>query len=247
MNDAMLAQTVSLQGYQGDTVPAYLATPLEGAPRGGVVVVHHLPGYDEATREITRRFAAEGYLAVCPNLHWRQAPDLGPREAFNKVRSEGGIPDEQLLGDVAAAADLLRAEENSNGKVGVIGFCSGGRQAVLAAMSMEFDAAVDCYGAWVSVAPPEDFPVQVTPLLDRAADLRCPLLGLFGADDERPSPEQTAMLADALEREGKTFEFTTYEGTGHAFFAVDMPSYRPNSATDGWAKILTWFGRFLTD
>jgi carboxymethylenebutenolidase len=133
----------------------------------------------------------------------------------------------------------------SNGKTGVIGYCSGGRQAFLAACSLPLDAAVDCYGAFVVGTPPEGMPLKVGPLLHLAGSLSCPLLGLFGAEDNHPSPEQTAELDKELTRLGKTHEFHTYEGAGHAFFAVDRPAYRPEAANDGWRRIWEWFGRYL--
>jgi carboxymethylenebutenolidase len=245
MSDTMLAETVSFPGHGGDHIQAYLARPLGPGPYGAVVVIHHMPGYDEPAKEMTRRFAASGYLAVCPNLHWREAPGASPDDASATVRAAGGVPDERLVGDVAGAAAYLRSFPSSNGKVGVIGHCSGGRQAFLAACSLPLDAAVDCYGAFVVGSPPESLPLRVRPLLPIADRLSCPLLGLFGAEDRYPSPEQTAELEAALTGHGKTFEFHTYEGAGHAFFAVDRPSYRPQAAVDGWQRIFTWFDRYL--
>jgi carboxymethylenebutenolidase len=246
MFDAMLAETVSFAGYGGDRVEAYLARPLGPGPYGGVVVIHHMPGYDEATKEITRRFAANGYLAVCPNLYSREAPGASPDDAAAAARAAGGVPDERLVGDVAAAADLLRGLTSSNGKVGVIGYCSGGRHAFLAACSLPLDAAVDCYGAFVVGTPPEGYPVSFRPLLDIADRLSCPLLGLFGADDKFPTPDDTAELERTLAGLGKTFDFHTYDGAGHAFFSVDRPAYRPQAAVDGWRRIFEWFGRHLS-
>jgi carboxymethylenebutenolidase len=128
----------------------------------------------------------------------------------------------------------------------VIGYCSGGRQAFLAAVSLPLDAAVDCYGAFVVGAPPEGMPLKVGPLVQRTKDLTCPLLGLFGADDQYPSPEQVTELEQELKAQGKTYEFHTYEGAGHAFFSVNRPAYRPEAAMDGWNRIFTWFNRYLT-
>ena len=241
----MRAETVTLTGDGGADLEAYLAQPLGPGPYGGVVVIHHLPGYDEATKEMTRRFAANGYLAVCPNLYSREAPGASPDDAAATVRAMGGVPDARLVGDVAGAAAHLRALPTSNGRVGVIGHCSGGRQAFLAACHVDLQAAVDCYGAFVVGDPPEDFPLAVTPLLPIADRLGCPLLGLFGADDRYPSPSQTAILDKELSRLGKTYEFHTYDGAGHAFFAVDRPAYRPAAAVDGWRRIFTWFDRYL--
>jgi carboxymethylenebutenolidase len=129
--------------------------------------------------------------------------------------------------------------------VGVIGYCSGGRQSFLAATSLELDAAVDCYGAFVTGTPPEGFPLQVAPIVDRTPQLSCPLLGLFGADDVYPSPEHVAELEQALKEAGKTYEFHSYDGAGHSFFSVDRPAYRADAAVDGWGRIRTWFGRHL--
>ncbi len=112
-------------------------------------------------------------------------------------------------------------------------------------MSLPVDAAVDCYGAFVTGTVPDGFPLKVTPLVERAPDLACPLLGLFGNEDAFPSPEQVDELEAALVTAGKTHEFHRYDGAGHAFFSVDRPAYRPESAVDGWQRIFAWFGRYL--
>jgi carboxymethylenebutenolidase len=156
------------------------------------------------------------------------------------------VPDSRLVGDVAGAAACLRGLTSANGKIGVIGYCSGGRQAFLAAVSLPLDAAVDCYGAFVVGAPPEGMPLKVGPLVHRTKDLSCPLLGLFGADDQYPSPEQVTELEQELKAQGKTYEFHSYEGAGHAFFSVNRPAYRPEAAMDGWNRIFTWFDRYLS-
>jgi carboxymethylenebutenolidase len=243
--DAIIAETVQISGHGGDEIEAYSARPLQPGPTGGVVVIHHMPGYDAATKEITRTFATLGYAAVCPNLYWREAPDASPDDAAATARAQGGVPDDRLVGDVEGAARYLRGLTSSNGKVGTIGYCSGGRQSVLAACSLDLDAAVDCYGAFVVGTPPEGFPLQVGPLYDKLPDLSCPLLGLFGAEDAYPSPEQVAELEGLLKQHGKNFEFHTYDNAGHAFFSVDRPSYRQEAAMEGWERIRDFFGRYL--
>jgi carboxymethylenebutenolidase len=105
---------------------------------------------------------------------------------------------------------------------------------------------VDCYGAFVVGSPPEGMPLKVGPIVHMTKDLSCPLLGLFGAEDTHPSPEQVAELEDALKQAGKTYEFHIFEGAGHGFFATDRPSYRPEAANEGWQRIWTFFGRHLT-
>jgi carboxymethylenebutenolidase len=245
MYDAILAETISLTGDGGDVIEGYLARPMSPGPYGSVVVIHHLPGYDRATKEITRRLAESGFAALCPNLHYREAPGAAPDDAAATVRAEGGVPDERLIGDVAGAAAHLRGLTSSNGRVGVIGFCSGGRQSVLAATGVDLQAAVDCYGAFVVEPHEEGMPKRMVPIVDRLADLRCPLLGLFGVEDRHPSPEHVAELDRVLTELGKEHEFHSYPDAGHGFFAVDRPSYRPAAANEGWLTLLSFFAKHL--
>jgi carboxymethylenebutenolidase len=245
MTGSLRAETVTITGHGGDEIEGYLAQPLDEGRFGAVVVIHHMPGYDEGMKEITRKFAANGYLALCPNLYSREAPGAAPDDAAAVVRAAGGVPDERLVGDVDGALRHLRSLGSANGRVATIGYCSGGRQSFLAACSLELDAAVDCYGAFVVGKPPENMPYRIGPIVHMAKDLSCPLLGLFGAEDQHPSPAEVAELEEALKQAGKTYEFHIYEGAGHAFFATDRPSYRPEAANDGWKRIWAFFGRYL--
>jgi carboxymethylenebutenolidase len=129
--------------------------------------------------------------------------------------------------------------------VATIGYCSGGRQSFLAACSLQLDAAVDCYGAFVVAPPPEGAPVTVGPIVHLAKDLSCPLLGLFGADDQFPSPAEVHKLERVLTEHHKMFEFHSYEGAGHAFFSTNRASFRPEAAKDGWTRIWEFFDRYL--
>lgn len=241
----MTTDTIQFKGHREDKVEAYLARPSEEGKRGGVVVIHHMPGYDRGTKEIVRRFAELGYDAVMPNLYWREAPGASPDDAAATARAQGGVPDERLIGDVSGAAEYLRSLPSSNGKVGVIGYCSGGRQCVLAACNLDLDAAVDCYGAFVTGEPPEGFPLKVTNLVDQLPNLRCPLLGLFGNDDQYPTPEHVDELDRILTENDKPHEFHRYDGAGHAFFSTDRPAYRPEAAVDGWEQIEAFFNIHL--
>jgi carboxymethylenebutenolidase len=241
----MRAHTVTMKGHNGDPIEAYLAEPEGDGPFGGTVVIHHMPGYDRSTREIVRRFAAAGYIALMPNLYHREAPGAAPDDAAAAARARGGVPDERLVGDVAGAVAHIKALAKSNGKVATIGYCSGGRQSFLAASSLELNAAVACYPGGIVNPPPPGAPVNFKPLLDRAKQLSCPLLGLFGADDKFPSPDEVEVLAKELASAGKDYEFHSYQGAGHAFFDVDRPSYRVEAALDGWDKIFDFFGRHL--
>ena len=245
MSDALLAETIAITGHNGDEIEAYSARALDESPRGGVVVIHHMPGYDPQTKEIARNFAYHGYNAVVPNLYSREAPGASPDDAAATARANGGVPDERLVGDVAGAVAYLKGLSNSNGKVGTIGYCSGGRQSFLAAVSLDLDAAVDCYGAFVVGEVPEGMPLKVGPIVDKTPNLSCPLLGLFGEEDAYPSPAQVAELEQALQANGKTYEFYSYPNAGHAFFAVNRPSYRVEAANDGWERIFTFYAKYL--
>jgi carboxymethylenebutenolidase len=232
MTADIVARTVEIAGDRSDPIEAYLAHPLEGAGQGSVVVLHHMPGFDRAQKEIARTFAVYGYATLMPNLHHRYAPGAKSTDAAAAARDAGGVPDEQLLGDAQGAIDFLRARPESNGKVGVIGYCSGGRQSFLVACTLDVDAAVDCYGGRADIG--------------LGPNLRCPLLGLFGVEDQAPSPDDVAAMAKVLEEAGKTFDLQSYEGAGHAFFSVDRPSYRLDAAKDGWKRIWAFFGEHLT-
>ncbi|HVA69990.1 MAG TPA: dienelactone hydrolase family protein, partial [Acidimicrobiales bacterium] len=131
MTHNLRADTITIQGHGGDEIEAYLAVPTDVAQGGSIVVIHHMPGYDEGTKEIARTFAANGYAALVPNLYHRVAPGASPDDAAATARSLGGVPDEQLVGDVAGALAHLKALPTSNGKVASIGYCSGGRQSFL--------------------------------------------------------------------------------------------------------------------
>lgn len=246
MYDGILAETIRFEGHGGDEIPGYLARPLGDGPYPGVVVIHHMPGYDASSKEITRTFAVNGYSALCPNLHYREAPDAAPTDAAAAVREAGGVPDERCVGDVAGAARQLRSLVSANAKVGVIGYCSGGRQAYLVACQLPFDAAVDCYGGRVVAAPDELTERQPVAPIDLTPGLSCPLLGLFGGQDRNPSPAHVATIEAALLANDKTFEFHSYPDAGHAFFSVDRPSFSVVAALDGWQQIWSWFGTHLS-
>jgi len=243
--DAIRAETITITGQGGDEIEAYRAMPLAQGSRGGIVWIHHMPGYDRETKEFVRRLAVNGYHTVAPNLYSREAPGAAPDDAAAAARAAGGVPDERLVGDVAGAVEHLRSLPGANGKFGVIGHCSGGRHAYLAACSLQFDAAVDCYGAFIVEDPPEGMPKAMKPILHLAANLSSPLLGLFGVEDKFPTPAAVATLDAELTKLNKPHEFHSYDGAGHAFFSVDRPVYRVEAAVDGWRRIDDFFATHL--
>jgi len=245
MSDAMQAETITIAGNDGDEIEAYLARPTGEDRYPGVVVIHHMPGYDRETKEIARTFAVRGYAALCPNLFHRYAPGAKSGDAAAAARAAGGVPDAQCVGDVAGAIAHLKALPGASGKIGVIGYCSGGRQTYIVACTLDVDAAIDCYGGGVVVGADALTPERPVAPIDMTPNLSCPLLGLFGAEDRNPAPEHVARMEAELTAAGKTFDFHTYEGAGHAFFSVDRPSFNLEAAKDGWKQIWAFFGTHL--
>ena len=239
------ARTIQFAGAGGDLIEGFLAQPTDVEDVPSVVQIHHLPGYDQATKEMALKFASHGYAVLVPNLYSREAPDAAPDDAAAIVRAQGGVPDDRLVGDVDGAVRHLRALPGATGKVGVIGHCSGGRQAFLSACRLKLDVAVDCYGAFVVGTPPAGSGLKMQPVVELAPSLSCPLLGLFGAEDKFPSSSHVAELAGALRAAGKDFEFHSFDGAGHGFFSVDRPNYRVDAANQGWEFIFDFFGRHL--
>jgi carboxymethylenebutenolidase len=173
-------------------------------------------------------------------------PDTGDLQAlFARLFS---MSDEVVLGDLEGAADLLRAREDVDGKVGCIGFCMGGRFTLLfACASDRLDAAVDCWGGFIDSATPEErsTPTRPTPPLELASQLRCPLYAAIGAEDHNPSPEVGARLRDALAGSPHETQVDVYEGAGHAFFADYRPTYRPEPAALLWSRVVPFLERHL--
>jgi len=246
MYEGMLAETVVVRGANGDLINAYLARPLGPGPYPGMVLIHHLPGWDEWYREATRKFAHHGYVTISPNLYSRDGHGT-PEDVAAKVRAAGGVPDDQMVGDVEGSLRFLRGMPNCSGKVGCFGTCSGGRQTVIAASRIDrFDAAIDCWGGRVVMAPSELNPKNPVAPIDLTKDLKSPLLGLFGNDDQAPTPAQVNQHEEELKKHGKAYEFHRYDKAGHGFFYYDRPAYRQEQAVDGWKKVLAFLEQHLS-
>lgn len=243
--EGLIAETTTIQGHQGDVINAYFARPLGAGPFPGLVVVHHMPGWDEWYRLATLKFAYHGFAALSPNLYCRIGHGT-PEDVAARARGEGGCPDDQAVDDIAGAMRYLRSLPTNNGKVGVFGTCSGGRHAYLAACRQKgFDAVVDCWGGRVVMSKEELTPRQPVAPLDYTKDLACPVLGLFGDQDHSPTPEQVAIHEQELKKHGKVYEFHMYPDAGHGFFYDNRPSYRQAQAVDGWNKTFEFLDKYL--
>ena len=245
MQEGMVAETVNVQGHKGDTINAYYARPSGPGPHPGMVIIHHAPGWDEWYRECARRFAHHGYATISPNLYFREGHGT-PEDVGAKVRAAGGVPDDQVLGDLEGSLKFLRSQSNVGKKVGVFGTCSGGRHGFLAACRLKgFDALVECWGGGVVMKQDELTPKRPVAPIDYTKDLSCPMIGLFGNDDKSPSPEQVNQHEAELKKYGKNYEFHRYDGAGHGFFYYDRPAYRQEQAVDGWKKIFVFLEKNL--
>ena len=241
----MTCENVTISGDKGTPITAYVAKPSGPGPFPGVVLIHHLPGWSEFYIETTRRFAHHGYVAISTNLQFREGKATAEENSAS-VRAAGGMPDDRTMGDVQAAVDYVRGLPYSNGKVGVIGYCSGGRQAYLAGCTVRgIDAVISCYGGGVVAKPEELSPRQPKAPIDFTKDMQCPILCFFGIEDTRPSPADAAITEAELKKHGKVHECITYQNAGHAFFAVDRQQYRVQAALDGWKKVFEWYGKYL--
>ena len=243
--EGLMAETVMMTGAHGDWINAYLARPLGAGPFPALVLAHHMPGWDEWYKRTTLKFALHGYVTITPNLYFRAGHGT-PEDVAAKVRGEGGVPDEQAVGDLAGAMQYVRALPYSNGKVGVFGTCSGGRHAYLAACRAPgFDAIIDCWGGRVVMMPDQLNEKSPVSPLKYTKDLNCPIFGIFGNEDKNPTPEQVDQHEAELKKHGKNYEFHRYDGAGHGFFYDHVPAYRQAQAVDGWQKVFAFLEKHL--
>jgi carboxymethylenebutenolidase len=247
---AVRAEELTYAGAAGDRVNGYLAVPAGAGPHPGIVVIHEAGGLGEHIRDVVNRFANIGYAALGVDLYTREGGPPSLEDMPAVMQRLFAMSDATALGDLEGAADLLRAREDASGRVGCIGFCMGGRYALLfACASDHLDAAVDCWGGFIDRATPEEraTATRPTPPLELATSLRCPLLGAVGAEDQNPSPELGRQLRERAQESGQEVEVDVYEGAGHAFFADYRPSYRPQPAAELWERVVPFFARHLRE
>jgi carboxymethylenebutenolidase len=228
-------------------IEAYLARPTLPGPRPAVLVIHEAFGPNDHIHDLARRFANAGFDALAPNLYTRAGMPT-PNDMDSVLEKMWGTPDGQVVSDLDAGAAYLRSLDDASGKVGCVGFCSGGRQTLLFAVSSTaVDAAVDCWGGFIDRATADDLTTDArpTPIIDMVANLACPLLAVGGAEDQNPSPEVLAELAKRLDALGKDATVKVFEDAGHAFLADYRPSYREGPAHELWPQIVAFFDRHL--
>jgi carboxymethylenebutenolidase len=228
----------------GDTVRGYAAWPNGAGPFPGLVLIPDVRGLSDHYRDVARRFAAAGFLTFAIDLYSREgAPELPDMEAvFRWIRA---LPDPRVLGDLAGAVRFLAGRPEARAeRIGITGFCMGGQYALMASCSADgLAACVSWYGmlryAEKSAAKPAS-PLELAP------QLRCPYLGLFGAEDAIIPLADVGELRAILERTGKPYDIQVYPGAGHAFFNdTRADAYRPEAAADAWQRALQFLRRHL--
>ena len=232
----------------GTNIAAYLATPNQPGNYPGIVVIQEAFGLVDHICDLARRFANIGYNAVAPALYWRRGAPKDPAVMEQVFPVMFGLPDNEAVQDLEAAADYLNAIAGATGKVGAIGFCSGGRHTLLfACSSSKVDAAVDCWGGFINRATPdaETTPARPKAPLDMVGQLHCPLFGVFGVEDQNPPPEMEAELKKRAAAANKNVTTKIFQAAGHAFLADYRPSYREGPAHDLWQDATAFFGQHL--
>ncbi len=233
----------------GANIEAYLAKPRAAGRHPGVIVIHEAFGVDDHIKDVVERFANAGFIALAPNLYQRVgAPKAGDMSTV--MQKMFGLEDRQLVRDLEAAAAYIRALSDSNGKVGCVGFCMGGRTTLLFASSSDkVDAAIPCWGGFIMSATPDAASTasRPTPVIDLVSTLHCPLYAVVGAEDANPSPAHAAELRGRLDKAGKGTQATIeiFEGAGHAFFNDRRPNYREKQAFELWPKMVAFFKKHL--
>ncbi|TFZ53824.1 dienelactone hydrolase family protein [Serratia proteamaculans] len=227
---------------QGDNLPAYIAKPADSSgPFPVVLVVQEIFGVHEHIQDVCRRLAKQGYLAIAPELYFRQGDardytDIS--ELFQKLVLK--VPDRQVLADLDHAAHWATRHGGDAGKLAITGFCWGGRISWLyAAHNPQLKAAVAWYGKLVGEKTLNS-PKQP---IDVATQLSAPVLGLYGGQDTSIPQDTVESMRQALRAANADAEILVYPDAGHAFYADYRPSYDAEAAADGWQRMLTWFAQ----
>ena len=223
-------------------LPAYVAHPAGAGPFPTVLVIEEIFGVHEYIKDICRRLAKAGYLAVAPELYARLA-DLSKMTDVEQIVRDVifKAPDATLLADLDATAAWAAAHGGDAARLAVTGFCRGGRDTWLyAAHNPALKAAV----AWYGPVAGHISDIQPKTPLDIAADLTCPLLGLYGGRDTSIDMDDVQKAVATAKAAGKPVDLVIYPDAGHGFHADYRPSYNPAAAADGWQRMLAWFHEY---
>ncbi|MDE1182112.1 dienelactone hydrolase family protein [Paraburkholderia sp.] len=241
-SDGLEAGEIGIHAKDGVLVPAYRAQPKGKMHLPVIIVIHEIFGVHEHIADVCRRFAKQGYLAIAPDLYTRQG-DASVYPTIQQLSEQlvSKVPDEQVLSDIDSTVAWAGEHGGNLDKVGINGFCWGGRITWLyAERNPRVKAGVAWYGRVVGAKN------AMTPAnpLDRVADLHAPVLGLYGRQDQSIPQDTLEQMKAAIAQgpqAGRGSQFVVYDDAGHAFFADYRPSYKKADAEDGWRRALAWF------
>ena len=240
----MRESTVTFESDAG-AIRAHRAAPPGGDPAPAVIVLQEAFGVDDHIRSVCRRLAREGYVAVAPELYHREGDGivLG-YDDFSRVRPHlAALDNGGVAADLNATLSALRSDPAvDGGRIGAVGFCAGGFAAFLAACRTDVAASVCFYGGGIARERPG---MRLSPLLEEAEGIACPVLAFFGEQDASIPAADVGALGERLRALGKSFEIVVYPGAGHGFFNDARASYRAAAAVDAWQRTLEFFGKTI--
>jgi carboxymethylenebutenolidase len=238
-----------------DDMATYVSQPNVAGKHPAVIVIQEIFGVNSNIQTICDQFAAEGYFAVAPALFHREgtseavrgtnrvygygeAPDMEARQ-----KAVGNWKDDELILDLNTTIEWLKSDPRVQGdRIGIVGFCAGGRITYLAAAACPgLSAASVFYGGRIMV----QWGGGPTPF-DRTANIQCPVMGSFGDQDQNPTVDDVSKIEAELKKSGKQYDFKMYPGAGHGFFCDERSSYHEPSAKDAWDRTLDWFKKHLS-
>ncbi len=229
-----MVNTVSID-VAGGKMDVLLGVPEGAGPFPTIVVVHHRWGLDGFTKSVVERLNQNGFIAGALEFYHRRPKGEDTAESVTLLN------DDELIADLRAGTNYLQSlPQAKRGSEAIMGHCMGGRVSFLGATAHPFKAAVMLYGGGVNHSRKGN-----PPILTRASNIGCPILGFFGKDDKNPSPADMVEIDTELTRIGKKHEFHAYDGAGHAFQNFTDERYRPEASEDAWRRYLAFFKETL--
>jgi carboxymethylenebutenolidase len=226
----------------GGDMPVYFAKPANAANPPVILVCMEIFGLHEYIRDVTRRLAHLGALAIAPDYYFRAGTDLTKIDDLQKLFPiVNAKPDAELNADLDATVEWAKSQGGDTNRLGIMGFCRGGRTVwIYSAHNANLKAGVAFYG---SLADPENAAWPKNSL-DLASEVKAPVLGLYGAEDTGIKVDQVKDMEARLKAAGKTAEFHIYDGAPHGFHADYRPSYRETQAKQAWGELQNWFKKY---
>jgi carboxymethylenebutenolidase len=237
-------------GYQGQHMDAYVSHPLPtaGTAWPAIIVVQEAFGVNQHIQKVCDKFAQAGYVAVAPAMFHRLAanPKLGYGENDVPARTKfmGALKDDEIITDLKYTVDYLQNmyPRTQGQKIGIVGFCVGGRIAYLAAATVPGISAAVCYypgRALVPFGEGNKAPIELT------SQIKIPVMGNFGGQDQNPSPADVAKIEAELKKARVTYDFKSYPQAGHGFNCDERTSYNKAAADDAWTRTVGWFDKYV--